>query len=90
MNTQAKVATEKRAHPERFCPEPRCLWRTNGSRCPRHAAKVIEDMITAALEDMITAAPQYCPRCRSRCYPIDAAYLARTGVCSACATWGKR
>jgi hypothetical protein len=46
-NTQAKVAIEKSEHPERFCPERRCLWRTaklnhakgqreGGGYCPRH------------------------------------------------------
>ena len=47
MNTQAKVAQDKAKHPERFCPEPRCLWKTaklnhetqtyeGGGYCPRH------------------------------------------------------
>jgi hypothetical protein len=47
MNTRAKVAIEKSEHPERFCPERRCLWRTAklnhatgerecGGYCPRH------------------------------------------------------
>jgi hypothetical protein len=47
MSTQAKVAIEKREHPERFCPAHRCLWRTaklnhstgareGGGYCPRH------------------------------------------------------
>jgi len=32
----AKVAESKRLHPERYCPEKRCLWRTDGDYCPRH------------------------------------------------------
>jgi hypothetical protein len=32
----ASVAREKEAHPERFCPVKRCLWRTGGGFCPRH------------------------------------------------------
>ena len=47
MTIQAKVALEKQSHPERFCPFPRCLWRTaklnhrtgdreRGGYCPRH------------------------------------------------------
>jgi hypothetical protein len=47
MNITVKVALEKQKHPERFCPEPRCLWRTakldhetgkreGGGYCPRH------------------------------------------------------
>jgi hypothetical protein len=38
MNVAAKVAEQKRKHPERFCPAPRCLWRTEGERCPRHSS----------------------------------------------------
>lgn len=49
MNVNAKVAQNKAQHPERYCPAPRCLWRTakldhatqtfsypNGRYCPRH------------------------------------------------------
>ena len=32
----ASVARAKEAHPEQFCPHPKCLWRTGGGRCPRH------------------------------------------------------
>lgn len=38
MNTAARVAQTKENHPERFCPKPRCLWRTGGGYCPRHIA----------------------------------------------------
>ena len=27
MNTAARVREEKERHPERFCADPRCLWR---------------------------------------------------------------
>lgn len=37
MNIQAKVALDKQAHPEKYCPHRKCLWLTgDGSRCPRH------------------------------------------------------
>lgn len=40
MKTAAKVRKEKAAHPERFCPSPRCLWRRltrDGVKpCPKH------------------------------------------------------
>jgi hypothetical protein len=47
MSIQAKVAIDKREHPERFCPAPKCLWKTSrlnretqvhegGGYCPRH------------------------------------------------------
>lgn len=52
MNIQAKVVLDKQQHPERFCPVPRCLWKTAqldhgaqtystrsncpGGYCPRH------------------------------------------------------
>jgi len=51
MSTLAKVALEKQSHPERFCPFPRCPWRTaklnhrtgdreRGCYCPRHRVAV--------------------------------------------------
>jgi hypothetical protein len=55
MNIQAKVALDKQKHPERFCPAPRCLWKTTklnhktqvhegGGHCPRHrAVKPVSD-----------------------------------------------
>ena len=39
MNTQANVAIDKQKRPEKYCPAPRCLWRTGGGHCPRHAPK---------------------------------------------------
>jgi hypothetical protein len=33
----AKVAENKARHPERYCPAPKCLWRTGGGYCPRHS-----------------------------------------------------
>jgi hypothetical protein len=47
MNIHAKVAVDKQKHPERYCPFPRCLWKTaklnhetqvheGGGYCPRH------------------------------------------------------
>jgi hypothetical protein len=35
--TAAKVALNKAAHPEQYCPKHRCLWHTGGGYCPRHA-----------------------------------------------------
>jgi hypothetical protein len=32
----AKVSENKRKHPERYCPHPKCLWPTGGGYCPRH------------------------------------------------------
>lgn len=50
-NVAAKVAEEKQKHPDRYCPVPRCLWKTarldhatqtfvGGGCCPRHGRKV--------------------------------------------------
>jgi hypothetical protein len=47
MSTASEVAADKAKHAERFCPAPRCLWRTakldhaaqtysGGGYCPRH------------------------------------------------------
>lgn len=33
----AKVREEKEEHPERFCADKKCLWRTDEQYCPRHA-----------------------------------------------------
>ena len=47
----AKVAANKQKHPERFCPVPRCLWRTGGGRCPRHSeSDALENAIVEAVE----------------------------------------
>lgn len=35
----ANVAASKAAHPELYCPTPRCLWRTGGGPCPRHGGE---------------------------------------------------
>lgn len=55
MNIQAKVAINKQKHPERFCPVPRCLWKTaklnhktqlheGGGHCPHHdSAQSVSD-----------------------------------------------
>lgn len=40
MYIAQKVAAEKAKHPERFCPEPRCLYKTGGYHCPRHQVRV--------------------------------------------------
>jgi hypothetical protein len=44
MSTRAKVAIEKREHPERFCTAPGCLWRVkhrggDDTPCPKHTPK---------------------------------------------------
>jgi hypothetical protein len=30
------VAQNKAKYPDKYCPAPRCLWRTGGGYCPRH------------------------------------------------------
>lgn len=41
MPTHSSVAKSvrmaKESRPENYCPVPRCLWRTGGGYCPRHA-----------------------------------------------------
>lgn len=42
-NVQIRVALDKEAHPERYCPARKCLWRTgDGGRCPRHPEPTTE------------------------------------------------
>ncbi len=39
MKIKAQVALRKKKYPERFCPVPKCLWRTEGGEfCPRHSS----------------------------------------------------
>jgi hypothetical protein len=71
MNVQAKIALEKQAHPERFCPVTHCLWRTaklnhatgereGGGYCPRH--KPIEPRVAkpkSTVMDWIRAGCQF-------------------------------
>jgi hypothetical protein len=33
----ANVRRNKEAHPERYCADSRCLWRTDEPYCPNHA-----------------------------------------------------
>ena len=47
MSTASKVAANKEHHPDKYCPVPRCLWRTGGGRCPRH---IVDAMTTAQIE----------------------------------------
>ena len=44
----AKVAKDKEAHPEQYCPHRRCLWRTGGGYCPRHTARPLSIFQKAA------------------------------------------
>jgi hypothetical protein len=50
MNAAASARKEKEVHPERFCPAPRCLWKTakripntndyeGGGPCPNHGGR---------------------------------------------------
>lgn len=39
-NVAANVRKDKDKHPENYCPEPRCLWRTGGGYCPRHGGSI--------------------------------------------------
>lgn len=52
MNPAAKCRTEKAEHPERFCPDKKCLWRvvtSHGLRpCPKHQAVVVEHDLTTS------------------------------------------
>ncbi len=50
MNTQARVALAKEKHPERYCPQPKCLWMTRGGYCPRHKRETPAQKVDAMLE----------------------------------------
>ena len=44
MRIAAKVAERKLYQPEKYCPHPKCLWKTVGGFCPRHdeSAKAVQ------------------------------------------------
>jgi hypothetical protein len=48
MNTAQKVRLHKESHPELYC--SKCLWRTNGGDCPRHAVKVADPVLAILLQ----------------------------------------
>jgi hypothetical protein len=67
MNIQAKVAIDKQRHPERFCPEPRCLWKTaklnhktqahvGGGYCPRHRKAELNRIVQEKVAEIMTDA----------------------------------
>jgi hypothetical protein len=53
MNTAAKVREAKEKNPENFCPNPRCLWRTEtryGTKpCPKHQSADVFDTLEHAV-----------------------------------------
>jgi len=49
VNTAAKVRKHKEAHPDLYCKNMRCLWRTNGKPCPRHEPEVKPYDVTGAI-----------------------------------------
>lgn len=51
MSTAAKVAQSKAKHPERYCPTNGCLYRTDGSQCPRHKTPSMERQTIAFLRN---------------------------------------
>ena len=61
MNINAKVALDKQKHPERYCPQKGCLWKTaklnhatqqheGGGYCPRH--KRVTAVLVGELQDV--------------------------------------
>jgi len=46
----AKVRQEKEASPERFCSDPRCLWRLSSGPCPKHGKAPAQDQIHPSLK----------------------------------------
>ena len=41
VNVAASVAQNKERNPGKYCPAKRCLWRTGGGYCPRHAQQPV-------------------------------------------------
>ena len=39
-----RVRRSKEAYPERYCADPRCLWRLSSGPCPKHSARPAPDL----------------------------------------------
>jgi len=60
------VRLDKEAHPDRYCPERRCLWRTEtGFYCPNHGGerRSVEELIRA--EGFTVRYVEYCEDSRT-------------------------
>jgi hypothetical protein len=70
------VRLDKEAHPERFCPRSRCLWKTGGGYCPRHTENTAPVLVACMA-----------PGCVVRFTDgVDGAvHLGGLAVCDACA-----
>jgi hypothetical protein len=44
-NVQGDVRKHKEAHPEKYCKNPKCLWRVSSGPCPKHGIKEAEDTL---------------------------------------------
>lgn len=51
-STAKSVRLQKEQHPERYCTNPRCLWRTEKNNrfdpCPRHMRSQIQRVVAEA------------------------------------------
>ncbi len=57
MNPAKHAREDKEKHPEKYCTNPRCLWRKSSGECPKHSwgpppdPKVAADKRTIFYED---------------------------------------
>lgn len=77
------AARAKERHPEAYCPEPRCLWRTGGGRCPRHPGPFVVTPKPIAPETIAV----HCSGCAATIYdcPARVATGAAHVYCDRCA-----
>lgn len=63
---------EKESHPERFCRDPKCLWRTvtrvGFKPCPKHTPQPVA----------------WSPDCRECGRPFNNGDMPRSGLCGMC------
>lgn len=64
MSVAAQVAQHKEKHPEKYCPEKRCLWRTGGGYCPRHAPREAHPRSVETVLCKFVAAHQVVTECQ--------------------------
>ena len=83
MSTASKVAAHKAKHPELYCPYVKCLWRTGGPLCPRHAKALAIAPYKAQAQIGVTMTCEHCKwkiingLCAPHCIEHDAPYKAQ-------------
>ena len=76
-NPAASERRRKEAHPEKFCPNSRCLWRKASGPCPRHQSEARNQLSQDAREGYGLTCPESHAAERSRRSHLEETMSAR-------------